>query len=65
MLMERETIVEILRSGGHHDLAIQVKCALPRYFDAEEDTAVLNRLGLSPGALLEDLEAGLKHGPDR
>ena len=64
MLLERETIVEILRTGGHHDLALQVECALPRYFDADADTPVLHRLGISPGMLLEDLEAGVPRSGD-
>ena len=62
MITERETIVEILRSGGHHDLAMQVSCALPRYLDLEADASLLNRLGVGPGVLLEDLESGTGAG---
>ena len=57
MLTERETIVDILRSGGQHDRALQAACALPRYIDVEADAALLGRLGVNPGALLEALEA--------
>ncbi|MDX6326540.1 MAG: hypothetical protein QOK15_2894 [Nocardioidaceae bacterium] len=57
MHTERETIVEILRSGGHHDRAFQAACALPRHIDIEADAALLSQLGVNPGALLEELEA--------
>ena len=57
MYMERDTIVAILRSGGHHDLAIQAACALPRYLDLDRDAALLHRLGANADSLLEDLRA--------
>jgi hypothetical protein len=60
MQTERETIVQILRSSGHHDRALQAACALPRHIDVDADAALLNRLGVSPDRLLEDLEAGVE-----
>ena len=57
MHTERETIIEILRSGGHHDRAFQAACALPRHIDVEADSALLSELGVNPSALLEELEA--------
>ena len=56
MNTERETIVEILRASGHHDRALQAACALPRHIDLDADAALLNQLGVSPNALLEELE---------
>jgi hypothetical protein len=57
MHLERDTIVAILRSGGHHDLALQAACALPRHLDVDKDAALLHRLGANADALLEDLQA--------
>ncbi len=64
MHTERETIVDILRSGGHHDRALQAACALPRHIDLEADAALLGRLGVNPSALLEDLEAAADQARD-
>ena len=57
MRTERETIVDILRSGGQHDRALQAACALPRYIDIDADAALLGDLGVNPSALLEALVA--------
>jgi hypothetical protein len=63
MHTERETIIEILRSGGHHDRALAAACALPRHIDVEADAALLSALGVNPGALLEALEEEADRAP--
>jgi hypothetical protein len=57
MHTERETIIDILRSGGQHDRALEAACALPRHIDVDADAALLSHLGVNPGALLEELQA--------
>jgi hypothetical protein len=41
--VDKEEVVELLRSRGEHDKAAGVECALPRHVDTEADAGVLQQ----------------------
>lgn len=53
MQIDKDEIVDLLRSRGEHDKASSVDCALPRYVDPEQDAGVLHQFDLSVRELTE------------
>lgn len=47
MQIDKDEIVDLLRSRGEHDKAASVECALPRYVDPEQDAGVLHQFDLN------------------
>ena len=43
MHVDKDEIVQLLRSRGDHDKASSVNCALPRQVDTEADAGVLSQ----------------------
>jgi hypothetical protein len=43
MHVDKEEIVDLLRSRGDHDRAASVECALPRQVDTEADAGLLHQ----------------------
>lgn len=51
MLTARDTIVQILRRRGEHDLAVAATCCLPPRVDTRRDAIRLRALGLTEDQL--------------
>jgi hypothetical protein len=51
MNAQRETVVQVLRSQGEHDRALQAACVLPLTVDTELDAGVLHALGVDASVL--------------
>jgi len=45
--VDKEEVVDLLRSRGEHDKAANVACALPRHVDTEADAGLLNQFGVN------------------
>lgn len=43
MHVDKEEVVDLLRSRGEHDKAANVACALPRQVDTEADAGLLHQ----------------------
>jgi hypothetical protein len=44
--VDKEEVVDLLRSRGEHDKAASVQCALPRHVDTEADAGLLHQFGV-------------------
>ena len=53
MNAQRDVVVEVLRSQGEHDRAIQAACVLPPTVDTKRDAGVLRSLGVV-ASMLDD-----------
>jgi lipopolysaccharide biosynthesis regulator YciM len=66
MHVDKEEIVDLLRSRGEHDKAANVDCALPRQVDTEADAGLLSQYDLNvteiAAAGTEDPDAPLAGG---
>lgn len=51
MQIDKEDIVDLLRSRGEHDKAANVDCALPRHVDTDADAGVLHQFDVNVGEL--------------
>jgi hypothetical protein len=51
--MDKEEVVELLRSRGEHDKAANVSCALPRQVDTEVDAGLLHKFDVNVSELEE------------
>lgn len=47
MQVDKEDVVDLLRSRGQHDKAASVECALPRQVDTEADAGLLHQFDVS------------------
>lgn len=47
MHVDKEEVVDLLRSRGEHDKAANVACALPRHVDTEADAGLLHQFDLN------------------
>lgn len=57
MYVDKDEVVELLRSRGEHDKAASVDCALPRQVDTEADAGLLAQLEVHVSDLAEASEA--------
>lgn len=62
MHIDKEQVVDLLRSRGEHDKASTVSCALPRQVDTEADAGVLAQLDVNVSELAG---AAQEREPDR
>jgi hypothetical protein len=54
MEIEKDEVVNMLRSRGEHDKAQQVDCALPRQVDTERDASLLHTFDINVSELADD-----------
>lgn len=47
MQIDKEEVVDLLRSRGDHDKAANVECALPRQVDTEADAGLLHHFDVN------------------
>lgn len=47
MQVDKEEVVDLLRSRGQHDKAASVECALPRHVDTEADAGLLHQFDVN------------------
>ena len=52
MQIDKQEILELLRSRGEHDTADQAENVLPDEVDTDEHAATLKQLGINPADLL-------------
>lgn len=53
MQVDKEDVVDLLRSRGEHDKAANVECALPRQVDTEADAGLLHQFDVNVSELAE------------
>lgn len=63
MYVDKDEVVDLLRSRGEHDKAASVGCALPQQVDTEADAGLLAQLEvhvseITPSARAEEAPAG-------
>jgi hypothetical protein len=51
--IDKEEVVDLLRSRGEHDKAASVNCALPRHVDTEADAGVLHQFDVNVSEIAE------------
>jgi hypothetical protein len=59
MQIDKNQILELLRSQGDQDKASQAESELPDQVDTEQHAGLLPRLGINPAELLSRLPGGL------
>jgi hypothetical protein len=59
MQIDKNQILELLRSQGDHDKASQAESELPDQVDTEQHAGLLSKLGINPAELLSRLPGGL------
>ena len=53
MQVDKEDVVDLLRSRGQHDKAASIQCALPRHVDTEADAGLLQQFEVSVSDVLQ------------
>jgi hypothetical protein len=59
MQIDKQQIIDILKSMGQGDKASQAESDLPQQVDTERDSGLLSRLGINVNDLLGRLPGGL------
>ncbi|MGN7201579.1 hypothetical protein [Arthrobacter sp. SAFR-044] len=59
MQIDKNQILELLRSQGDQDKAAQAESELPDQVDTEQHVGLLSKLGINPAELLSRLPGGL------
>jgi hypothetical protein len=59
MQIDKNQILELLRSQGDQAKASQAESELPDQVDTEQHAGLLSKLGINPGELLSRLPGGL------
>jgi lipopolysaccharide biosynthesis regulator YciM len=59
MQIDKEQVLELLRSRGEHDKAQQAEQELPDQVDTDQHAGALQKFGLDPKELLGGLGGGL------
>lgn len=62
MHIDKEEVVDLLRSRGEHDKAASVSCALPRHVDTEADAGVLHQFDVSVSEIADVLSQEQRGG---
>ena len=62
MNIDKQQIIDLLKSRGDHDKAGQAEQELPDQVDTEKDSGMLSKLGIDPKDLLGKLGGGLLGG---
>ena len=58
MQIDKDQILEILKSRGEHDKASQAQADLPAKVDPQQDQGLLDKLGIDPADLAGKLPGG-------
>ena len=58
MQIDKQTIIDLLRSRGQDDQATQADAELPEQVDTDEHAGLLERFGISPQELLDRFTGG-------
>ena len=58
MNIDKEQILQLLRSQGDHDKALQAEEELPGQVDTDRDAGLLSKFGLDPMELVKKLGGG-------
>ena len=58
MQIPKEQILELLRSRGEQDKAVQADGELPQQVDTEQHAGLLQKLGIDPGDIIGALGGG-------
>jgi lipopolysaccharide biosynthesis regulator YciM len=61
--VDKEEIVDLLRSRGEHDKAATVGCALPRRVDTEADAGLLSQYDLNVREVAAAMSTEDRDGP--
>jgi hypothetical protein len=56
--LDKQQIIEFLKSQGQHDKAQQAQGELPDKVDTDKDSGLLSKFGVDPQALLGGLGGG-------
>ncbi|MCG2620836.1 hypothetical protein LVY72_02785 [Arthrobacter sp. I2-34] len=59
MQIDKQQIIDILKSMGQGDKASQAESELPQQVDTERDSGLLSNLGINVNDLLDKLPGGL------
>ncbi len=59
MQIDKNQILELLRSQGEQDKASQAESELPDQVDTEQHAGLLSKFGINPADLLSKLPGGL------
>ena len=62
MQIDKNQILELLRSQGDHDKAAQADQELPGQVDTDQDAGLLGKLGLDPMDLIKMVTGGGQGG---
>ncbi|HEX6246485.1 MAG TPA: hypothetical protein VFZ64_01325 [Nocardioidaceae bacterium] len=62
MRIDKEDIVDLLRSRGEHDKASSMDCALPRQVDTDVDAGVLHQFDVNVSEVTEAAAASGRDG---
>lgn len=58
MQIDKQQILDLLRSRGENDKAQQAEQELPQKVDTDQHAGLLQKLGLDPGDLISKLAGG-------
>jgi hypothetical protein len=58
MQIDKQTILDLLRSRGQEDQAAQADQELPDQVDTDQDAGLLDRFGINPQELLDRFTGG-------
>lgn len=47
MNVDKDDVVDLLRSRGQHDKAANLECALPKHVDTEADASLLHKFDVN------------------
>ena len=63
MQVDKEEVVDLLRSRGEHDKAASVDCALPKQVDTEADAGLLHQFDVNVSEIEGAASATEPDGP--
>jgi hypothetical protein len=55
MQVDKDQIIQLLKSKGQHDKATAAESELPDKVDTDEDASLLSKFGIDPQEMLGDL----------
>ena len=58
MQIDKQQILDLLRSQGHHDQAAQADQELPQQVDTDQHASLLQRFGIDPEEIIAKLAGG-------
>jgi len=58
MQIDKDQIIQLLKSQGDHDKASQAESELPGQVDTDQDSGLLSKLGIDPMTLISKFGGG-------